>query len=176
MYFPLLIQIAQSTLEIHYNLHKYFTYTVFRAVRRNCSCLFLDPKQSLLNTTFNHQKVGQSNEKQKQKEGQSIAKIIPRYQMRHLASFLVLAISNMEIKLSISLLPYLSTWNPISSQHNTAPLFLNISTILIRFPGASVVKNLPAVQETKFDPWVRKIPWSRTLQPTLIFLLGESHG
>ena len=22
-----------------------------------------------------------------------------------------------------------------------------------------MVKNLPAVQETGFDPWVRKIPW-----------------
>ena len=27
-----------------------------------------------------------------------------------------------------------------------------------------------------FDPWVRKIPWRRTWQPTLIFLLGEFHG
>ena len=22
-----------------------------------------------------------------------------------------------------------------------------------------MVKNLPAMQETRFDPWVRKIPW-----------------
>ena len=27
-----------------------------------------------------------------------------------------------------------------------------------------------------FDPWVRKISWRRTGQPTSIFLLGESHG
>ena len=27
-----------------------------------------------------------------------------------------------------------------------------------------------------FDPWVRKIPWKRTWQPTPIFLPGESHG
>ena len=27
-----------------------------------------------------------------------------------------------------------------------------------------------------FDPWVRKIPWKRAWQPTLVFLLGESHG
>ena len=26
-----------------------------------------------------------------------------------------------------------------------------------------------------FDPWVRKIPWSRTWQPTPVFLPGESH-
>lgn len=32
-------------------------------------------KQNLLNTTFNHQKVGQSNGKQKQREVHSIAEI-----------------------------------------------------------------------------------------------------
>ena len=28
----------------------------------------------------------------------------------------------------------------------------------------------------KFDPWVRKIPWSRKWQPPLVLLPGESHG
>ena len=27
-----------------------------------------------------------------------------------------------------------------------------------------------------FKPWVRKIPWRRKLQPTPVFLPGESHG
>jgi len=27
-----------------------------------------------------------------------------------------------------------------------------------------------------FDPWVRKIPWSRKWQPTPGFLPGKSHG
>ena len=27
-----------------------------------------------------------------------------------------------------------------------------------------------------FDPWVRKIPWRRTWQPSQVFLPGESHG
>ena len=27
-----------------------------------------------------------------------------------------------------------------------------------------------------FDPWVRKIPWRRKWQPTLVFLPGEFHG
>ena len=27
-----------------------------------------------------------------------------------------------------------------------------------------------------FDPWVRKIPWSRKWQPTPVFLPGEHHG
>ena len=26
------------------------------------------------------------------------------------------------------------------------------------------------------DPWVGKIPWRRKWQPTLVFLLGKSHG
>ena len=29
------------------------------------------------------------------------------------------------------------------------------------FNGGSVAKNLPAMQETGFDPWVGKIPWRR---------------
>jgi len=27
-----------------------------------------------------------------------------------------------------------------------------------------------------FNPWVRRIPWRRTYQPTPIFLPGEFHG
>ena len=39
-----------------------------------------------------------------------------------------------------------------------------------------LVKNLPVMQETRFDLWVRKIPWSRKWQPTPVFLPGEFHG
>ena len=39
-----------------------------------------------------------------------------------------------------------------------------------------MVKNLPAMQETQFDPWVEKIPWRRKWQPTSVFLPGEFHG
>ena len=41
---------------------------------------------------------------------------------------------------------------------------------------AQTVKNLPVMQETRFDPWVGKIPWRRKWQPTLVFSPGESHG
>ena len=41
---------------------------------------------------------------------------------------------------------------------------------------AQLVKNLPAKQETGFDPWVGKIPWRRKCQPTLVILPGEFHG
>ena len=40
---------------------------------------------------------------------------------------------------------------------------------------AQMVKNLPAMQETQV-PWVRKIPWRRTQQPTPVLLPRESHG
>ena len=39
---------------------------------------------------------------------------------------------------------------------------------------AQTVKNLPAVWETWFDPWVGKIPWRRAWQPTPVFLLEKS--
>ena len=47
------------------------------------------------------------------------------------------------------------------------------------FPRGSVVKNLPAMQETQMT-WVRSLgwedPWRRAWQPTSVFLPGESHG
>ena len=45
--------------------------------------------------------------------------------------------------------------------------------------SGSVVKNPPAKagdEGYKFDPWVRKIPWSRKWQATPILFSGESHG
>ena len=41
---------------------------------------------------------------------------------------------------------------------------------------AQLVKNLPAMWETGFNPWLGKIPWRRKWQPTPVFLPGESHG
>ena len=48
--------------------------------------------------------------------------------------------------------------------------------IIGTFLVAEMVRNLPAMQETRFDPWVRKIPWRKEWQPTPVFLPGESHG
>ena len=47
------------------------------------------------------------------------------------------------------------------------------------FPGGASGKQ-PACQSRKwrrcgFDPWVGKMPWRRTRQPTPVFLPGESH-
>ena len=44
------------------------------------------------------------------------------------------------------------------------------------FLVAWMVKNLPAMQETQVNPWVRKIPWRRESQSTLVFLPGEFQG
>ena len=41
---------------------------------------------------------------------------------------------------------------------------------------AQLVKNLPAMQETWFGPWVGKIPWRRERLPTRVFWPGEFHG
>ena len=38
------------------------------------------------------------------------------------------------------------------------------------------VKRLPTIRETRFDPWVGKIPWRRKWHSTLVFLPGKSHG
>ena len=35
---------------------------------------------------------------------------------------------------------------------------------------AQMVKNLPAVQETRFNSWIRKICWRRDRLPTPVFL------
>ena len=46
------------------------------------------------------------------------------------------------------------------------------------FPGGASGMNLQCrrCKRRRFDPWVRKIPWSRKWQPTLVFLPGESQG
>ena len=44
------------------------------------------------------------------------------------------------------------------------------------FPGAQMVKNLPAVQEIQDWSWVGKTPWRREWQPTPVLLAGEFHG
>ena len=49
------------------------------------------------------------------------------------------------------------------------------------FPGSLlVVKNSPAialdVKRCGFDPFIRKIPWRRKLQPPPVFLPRETHG
>ena len=44
------------------------------------------------------------------------------------------------------------------------------------FPVAWTAKNLPAMQETQFDPSVGKIPWRKGMATPPVFLPGESYG
>ena len=65
--------------------------------------------------------------------------------------------------------------NPIST---TLPM--SMCSVYIGFPVGTSGKK-PAYQckghkRCRFNPWVRKIPWRRAWQPTLVFLPGESHG
>ena len=53
-------------------------------------------------------------------------------------------------------------------------------TLNVGFPGGASGKE-PACQcrrhrRCEFDPWVRKILWRRTWQPTPVFVPGEFHG
>ena len=58
-------------------------------------------------------------------------------------------------------------------------IYLN-TCILMGFSGSSVVKRSACqcrrLRKHGFDPWVRKIPWSREWQLTAVFLPGEFHG
>ena len=52
--------------------------------------------------------------------------------------------------------------------------------VIVGFPDSASGKE-PTCQcrrgkRHRFDPWVGKIPWRKTWQPTLVFLPGESHG
>ena len=41
---------------------------------------------------------------------------------------------------------------------------------------AQTIKNLPKVQQIRFNPWVGKTPWRGKWQHTPVFLPGKSHG
>ena len=62
---------------------------------------------------------------------------------------------------------------------NLCPTIPACCAVLPKFRASlvtQVVKNLPAMQATRFDPWVRKISWRREWLPTLVFPPGKSHG
>ena len=75
-------------------------------------------------------------------------------------------------------IPWQRIWNIIDKMIKLRTILWNISR-LPGFPGGTGKE--PACQCSRykrcgFDPWVRKIPWRRTWQPTPVFLPGESHG
>ena len=54
-------------------------------------------------------------------------------------------------------------------------VFISLLPLLVSLV-AHLVKNLPVVQETRFDPWVRKVLWRRKWQSTPVPLSGKSPG
>ena len=44
--------------------------------------------------------------------------------------------------------------------------YIDSTDSLKGFAGGSVVKNLPAKEETRVQSWIRKIPWRRDRLPT----------
>ena len=52
--------------------------------------------------------------------------------------------------------------------------------LLDGFPGGANGKKSTCqcrrLKKHRFNPWVRKVPWRRALQPTPVFLPGEPHG
>ena len=70
------------------------------------------------------------------------------------------------------------TYNGINSaieKTKTAP-FAEIRMDLETAMVAQMVKRLPTMPETRFNPWVRKIPWRRKWQPTPVLLPKKFHG
>ena len=65
--------------------------------------------------------------------------------------------------------------------HNWSDLACVHASILFKgFPNGASGKESTCQwrrhQRLGFDPWIRKIPWSRKRQPTLVFLPGKFHG
>ena len=60
-----------------------------------------------------------------------------------------------------------------------AVLFHTLSAPARRLPwwlsGSKIFLQSRRCRRHRFNPWVRKIPWRRTWQPTPVFLPGESH-
>ena len=58
----------------------------------------------------------------------------------------------------------------LSTQHNP-PLQYSWASLVVQ-----LVKHLPAMWETGFNPWVGKISWGRERLPSPVFWPGEFHG
>ena len=52
-------------------------------------------------------------------------------------------------------------------------LYLSLADQGLASLVTQMLKNLPAIRETWFYPWVGKILWRRAWQPTPVFLPGE---
>ena len=73
-------------------------------------------------------------------------------------------------------------WRTETEKCNTCSCFMILTSRWGKGNAQGVMSGKePACQcqrwkRWEFDPWVRKIPWRRKWQPTLVLLPGESHG
>ena len=51
-----------------------------------------------------------------------------------------------------------------------------IAPYRVVLPAKSPPASSAVIKRHRFNPWVRKIPWSRKQQPTKVFLPRKSHG
>ena len=51
-----------------------------------------------------------------------------------------------------------------------------MQTLPIWYSGKESACQYRRCKRHRFNPWVRKIPWSRKWQPTPLFLPGKFHG
>ena len=73
-----------------------------------------------------------------------------------------------------SLCVYADMWGCISVHLRICvPVGLSL---FLRVYGKEPICQCRRLKRWGFDPWVGKIPWRRTWQPTPVFLPGESHG
>ena len=75
------------------------------------------------------------------------------------------------IHLQYSLVHLLLFLTPLCSLHSYM-FYLSFLGFMWGFPSGSVVKNLPAVQETcrrrRFNPWVEKVPLGKATHSTIL--------
>ena len=83
----------------------------------------------------------------------------------------------------IALKSNLAIYTPVQSKGEFDPSLIDMATLLKLFTKLSGLPRWPSGKEPScqcrrlgFNPWVRKIPWRRIRQPTLVFLPGKSHG
>ena len=69
-------------------------------------------------------------------------------------------------------LGWLHSCLPSTKRHALSPLPIIYSSL----PGGKMIKNPPAMQRSRFDPWLGKNPWRREWLPTPVILPKEFHG
>ena len=67
-------------------------------------------------------------------------------------------------ELKAVLVPFMGQEDPLEKGQSTHSSILSLPQL---------AKNLPEMWRPEFDPWIGKIPWRRSWQPTPVSLPGE---